>query len=202
MGDLELRAREFAAAAHHGQKRKYTFDPYIVHPAAVAALVRAVPHTEEMLAAAWLHDTVEDCGVSHKTVLDTFGNEVLLLVLWLTDVSVAGDGNRAVRKALDRAHTAKAPAEAQTVKLADLIDNSRSIVVNDPGFARTYLAEKALLLDVMTRGDAGLMAEARRLLDAGRALLYAQDSFREAVAERSATILRRGKPREIEDGGY
>jgi hypothetical protein len=76
-------------------------------------------------------------------------------------VSRPKDGNRAVRKAIDREHTARAPAGAQTVKLADLIANTRSIVKHDVAFARTYLAEKRLLLEVLTRGDAVLMAEAR-----------------------------------------
>ena len=91
-----------------------------------------------------------------------FGIDIATLVGWLTDVSKPEDGNRAHRKAMDRAHTAEAPAEAQTIKLADLISNSRSIMAHDPAFARTYLEEKRLLLAVMTRGDAGLHAEASR----------------------------------------
>jgi len=80
----------------------------------------------------------------------------------LTDVSKPEDGNRAVRKARDREHTAAAPAEAQTIKLADLISNSRSIMAHDPAFAKTYLEEKRLLLAVMTKGDPGLHSEASR----------------------------------------
>ena len=157
------RARVFATAAHTAveQVRKYTFEPYIVHPAEVASIVASVPHTDAMLAAAWLHDTVEDTGVTIETIRAEFGEEVAELVGWLTDVSRLEDGNRAVRKAADREHTARAPAAAQTVKLADLIANTRSIVKHDVAFARTYLAEKRLLLEVLTRGDAVLMAEAR-----------------------------------------
>jgi (p)ppGpp synthase/HD superfamily hydrolase len=98
------------------------------------------------------------------TILDIqieFGNEVASLVSWLTDVSRPEDGNRAVRKARDREHIAMAPAGAQTVKLADLIANTRSIVAHDPAFAKIYLAEKRMLLEVLIRGDAVLMAEAR-----------------------------------------
>lgn len=158
------RARVFATAAHAavGQVRKYTFEPYIVHPAEVAAIVASVPHTEAMLAAAWLHDTVEDTGVTIETVRTEFGSEVAELVGWLTDVSRPEHGNRAHRKALDRAHTASSPAEAQTVKLADLIANTRSIMVHDEAFAKTYLEEKRLLLAVMNKGDPTLLAEARR----------------------------------------
>ena len=162
------RARVFATAAHAavGQVRKYTFEPYIVHPAEVAGIVATVPHTNEMLAAAYLHDTVEDTGVSIVDIQKEFGNEVASLVGWLTDVSKPEQGNRAVRKAIDREHTAMAPAAAQTVKLADLIANSRSILAHDPAFARVYLEEKRMLLEVLTRGDATLMAEARRIVGA------------------------------------
>ena len=165
MNNVE-RARVFATAAHAavGQVRKYTFEPYIVHPAEVAGIVATVPHTNEMLAAAYLHDTVEDTGVSIVDIQKEFGNEVASLVGWLTDVSKPEQGNRAVRKAIDREHTAMAPAAAQTVKLADLIANSRSILAHDPAFARVYLEEKRMLLEVLTRGDATLMAQARRIV--------------------------------------
>ena len=145
----------FATAAHAavGQLRKYTFEPYIVHPAEVAAIVAEYGGTPEMIAAAWLHDTVEDTGVTSELIRKEFGDEVADLVGWLTDVSRPDHGNRAQRKAVDRAHTAAAPAAAQTIKLADLICNTRSIMAHDPKFAVTYLAEKRLLLEVMTKGD-------------------------------------------------
>jgi (p)ppGpp synthase/HD superfamily hydrolase len=158
-------ARMFAHGAHFavGQLRKYTNEPYIVHPAEVASIVATVPDaTEEMLAAAWLHDVVEDTGVTLDQVHLLFGADVAKLVFWLTDVSKPEDGNRAARKAIDRAHIAAAPAAAQTVKLADLISNTKSIVAHDPEFAKVYLEEKRLLLEVMTKGHPALMAEARK----------------------------------------
>ena len=94
-----------------------------------------------------------------------FGEKVAELVGWLTDVSRPEQGNRATRKAIDRAHTAMAPADAQTVKLADLISNTRSIMAHDVEFAKVYLAEKRMLLEVMTKGDATLMAEARKYIE-------------------------------------
>ena len=155
MTDTVERARMFATAAHAavGQLRKYTFEPYIVHPAEVAAIVEEYGGTPEMIAAAWLHDTVEDTGVTSELIRKEFGDEVADLVGWLTDVSRPDHGNRAQRKAVDRAHTAAAPAAAQTIKLADLICNTRSIMLHDAKFAVTYLAEKRLLLEVMTKGD-------------------------------------------------
>ena len=163
--DIVRKAQVYAMAAHAavGQKRKYTGEPYIVHPGEVASIVAAVPgSTPDMVAAAWLHDVVEDTGCTYTDIHMAFGADIAALVGWLTDVSQPHDGNRAHRKAIDREHTASAPAEAQTIKLADLISNSRSIMAHDPAFARTYLEEKRLLLAVMTRGDAGLHAEASK----------------------------------------
>jgi (p)ppGpp synthase/HD superfamily hydrolase len=155
MTDIVERARMFATAAHAavGQLRKYTFEPYIVHPAEVAGIVKEYGGSDAMIAAAWLHDTVEDTGVTSELIRKEFGDEVADLVGWLTDVSRPDHGNRAQRKAVDRAHTASAPAAAQTIKLADLICNTRSIMAHDAKFAQTYLAEKRLLLEVMTKGD-------------------------------------------------
>ena len=157
------KAQVFAIAAHSAvqQKRKYTGEPYYVHPAEVARIVAGVPgSTPDMVAAAWLHDVVEDTGCTFTDIHMAFGIDIATLVGWLTDVSQPHDGNRAHRKAVDREHTANAPAEAQTIKLADLISNSKSIMAHDPAFAKTYLEEKRLLLAVMTRGDPGLHAEA------------------------------------------
>jgi (p)ppGpp synthase/HD superfamily hydrolase len=163
MTELVERARMFATAAHAavGQLRKYTFEPYIVHPAEVVQILKTRPHDPEMVAAAWLHDVVEDTGVSIEVIRAEFGSKVSDLVGWLTDVSRPEQGNRATRKAIDRAHTASAPAEAQTIKLCDLISNTRSIVEHDAEFARVYLAEKRLLLEVMTKADPELMRRAR-----------------------------------------
>src|ERR1700749_4267236 len=120
---LESDARDFATRAHArvGQVRKYSGAPYIEHPAAVADIVRSVPHTEAMLAAAWLHDTVEDTGTTLDEIRAGFGDEVAELVEMLTDVSRPDDGNRAARKKVDRRHSARASAAAKTIKLADLI---------------------------------------------------------------------------------
>lgn len=164
--NIVQKAWVYAMAAHAavGQKRKYTNEPYIVHPYEVMTIVKSVPHTEDMLAAALLHDCVEDTSVTLTDIHMSFGPEIATLVGWLTDVSKPEDGNRAKRKAMDREHTAQAPAEAQTIKLADLISNSRSIMQHDPEFAKTYLEEKRMLLEVMTKGDRGLHAEASKYI--------------------------------------
>lgn len=154
--DLVRKAQKFATRAHKGQVRKYTGEPYIVHPIAVAETVRIHGGSDEMVAAAMLHDTIEDTDVTYEDIHKEFGVTVAGLVRELTDTSRPSDGNRAARKGIDRRRLAKASADAQTIKLADLIDNTTSIVAHDPGFARIYLKEKAALLKVMTKGLAAL----------------------------------------------
>ncbi|MCL2450531.1 MAG: HD domain-containing protein [Polyangiaceae bacterium] len=162
--ELETRAARAAAHWHADQKRKYDAGPYITHPEAVAAIVRSVPHTPEMLAAAWLHDVAEDTGVPLERIRDEFGAEVAMLVEALTKVSRPEDGDRATRKALDREHTRRACPAAKTIKLADVIDNCETIAERDPDFARGYLEEKRMLLDALREGDATLWARAHRIV--------------------------------------
>ena len=165
---LVTKADRFAELAHgsEGQLRKYTGEPYIVHPREVAEIVRSVSgHTTEMICAALLHDTVEDCTlVEIEVIHDLFGTKIAGLVDWLTDVSEPSDGNRAVRKQKDRAHLAQASADAQTVKAADIISNSGSIVEHDEKFAWVYLAEAEKTLDILVRADAELLARARQTI--------------------------------------
>jgi guanosine-3',5'-bis(diphosphate) 3'-pyrophosphohydrolase len=167
MSNLEKRARLFAIRWHNsiGQVRKYTNEPYCKHPEAVAALVRTVPHTSAMVAAAFCHDVLEDTPCTEAQLRAELGDAVADLVMWLTDISKPEDGNREIRKRIDREHTAAAPREAKTVKLADLIDNSRSIVKYDPDFARTFLTEMRLLLDeALAEGDPALWAMADEIV--------------------------------------
>ena len=160
--DLVERARQFATAAHRGvgQLRKYTGQPYEEHLRRVAALVQGFTDDREMIAAAWLHDVVEDTPATIEDVEREFGAGVRELVDALTDVSRPDDGNRAVRKARDREHLAAASPRAQTVKLADLIDNCDDICRHNSGFGRIFLEEMGELLGVLTRADPALLKRA------------------------------------------
>ena len=151
--DVTERARRFATRAHDGQVRKYTGEPYIVHPIAVAKLVRSVDLDDEVVAAAFLHDVVEDCAISIEEIAERFGSRVAQFVGEVTNVSRPEDGNRKARKALDRAHLSKASPEGKSIKLADMLDNSQSIIPRDPGFARVYLREMELVLPELSDGN-------------------------------------------------
>lgn len=154
------KALKFATKAHGDQKRKYTGEPYINHPKSVASIVKSVNHDKYMITAALLHDVVEDTEATIEDVKAIFGGKVSSLVWWLTDQSKPSDGGRKERKEIDRNHIEKAPAKAQTIKLADLIDNTSSIVKHDENFARVYMAEKKLLLGVLIKGDKSLHKKA------------------------------------------
>ena len=155
----------FAMKAHDGQKRKYTGEDYIVHPMAVSRMVSLYGGSLVQQAGALLHDVVEDTDHTLAEIDTLFGSEVATLVEWLTDTSKPSDGNRAIRKAIDRKRLAEAPVEAQFVKLADLIDNSKTIFIFDKSFAPMFKAEMALLMKDMTKVvDSSLWDEAQKVL--------------------------------------
>lgn len=164
---LVQRASRFATQAHRriDQRRKYSKQSYEVHLKAVADLVASVTEDQEMIAAAWLHDTVEDTPATLQEIEREFGSGVAELVSDLTDVSRPGDGNRAERKAIDRMHSAQASLRAKTVKLADLIDNCRDICSHDERFARVFVLEMSALLEVLSEADPRLLKQAQETVE-------------------------------------
>lgn len=150
---LAHRAMNFARAMHRTQVRRYTGEPYATHLAEVAALVATVAPpemSEQMQAVAWLHDTIEDQGVSYEILAEAFDDAVASGVQALSDLE---PGNRATRKAAACLRLSEAPAWVQTIKVADLISNTPSIVAHDPRFARQYLYEMSLLVDALYLAD-------------------------------------------------
>lgn len=164
MSDFLTQVVDFAHKAHDGHVRKYTGEPYTNHLRAVANLVQDHGGDETAVAVAWLHDTVEDVGVTFTDLQNRFGEDVAKGVFWLTDTDTSL-GNRKTRKMLDAMRLAAAPDWVKTVKLADLFDNTHSIVAHDPKFAKVYLAEKAMLLGVMKGGNADLRKMVERNLE-------------------------------------
>jgi hypothetical protein len=197
MHELVERAMKYATEAHGriDQRRKYTGQPYDVHLRRVAEIVQTVTDDAETVAAAWLHDTVEDTPATFQDIEREFGPAVRGLVAELTDVSRPSDGNRAVRKAIDREHLARASARAQTVKLADLIDNCTDIVRHDEQFGRVFVAEMGALLEVLVEGDPALVKRARKVraesarklgLDPGASVLELPDPVEDDLGDHRA----------------
>ncbi|HGL3854496.1 TPA: HD domain-containing protein [Klebsiella aerogenes] len=167
---LELKARMFAAGAHAGvgQKRKYTGEDYINHPVAVAEIVRNSGGTDEMIAAAMLHDTIEDTQVTFGHIFSLFGERVAEMVDALSNKAKPEDGNRETRFFINvRALRERLDMQSRVIKLADLIHNTQSITKYDQKFAAQYLAEKAFMLNVLFNGaeigvSAGEISQRRR----------------------------------------
>ncbi len=159
---LVEKAKEFATTAHKriNHLRKYNNQSYTVHLSSVANIVASVSDDEEMIAAAWLHDVVEDTPATLYDVEKEFGTGVAELVENLTDISMPSDGNRRIRKRIDRQHVARASLRAKTIKLADLIDNALDICKHDTEFAVQYLQEMGALLEVLDEADAALYKRA------------------------------------------
>jgi len=159
------KAKLFSKVAHEaiGQKRKYTGEPYFNHPLRVMKLVASVlPDDEDAQIVALLHDTVEDTDVTLAFIRDEFGQRVEQGVFALTDTpTVEGGPNRKERKKMDRERLSKAEGWVQTVKVADMIDNTSTIVEYDPKFAKVYLEEKRLLLSELTSADPILLEQAQ-----------------------------------------
>lgn len=165
MSGLIYRAKNFAERAHASQVRKYSGEPYAVHLREVAGYCAEVGCRGEVVAAAWLHDAKEDQGVTGDELVALFGHDVARLVEEVTDQSRPEDGNREMRKTIDREHVGRGSAEGKTIKLADLISNTKSIVSRDPHFAVTYMREKRLLMPLLADGHQTLYGRAMDLLE-------------------------------------
>lgn len=157
---------------HAGQFRKYTRRPYWEHPYEVASiLIQHGIRDDSILAAALLHDTLEDTDMPAQLIRERYGMRVAMLVHDLTEVET--EGNRRERKEREAHRLWEVSGDAQTIKCADLISNTKDIVPHDPGFARVYLAEKDYVLSGFKYADERLLAEAERVLSQAQAALAA-----------------------------
>jgi (p)ppGpp synthase/HD superfamily hydrolase len=175
MSLLEMQAAMFAFDAHKGQVRKFSYEPYIVHPAEVASITSQVTNDPEALAAAWLHDVVEDCGIDIHTIKMLFGDNVALYVGDLTNPSQINPElkklNRMQRKAADREHLMNSAVGSKTVKLADILSNIHSLTYNDPSFARVWVKEKEAVLPYLEGGSIELWALASAAIGSAKLFL-------------------------------
>ena len=131
MQDLIERAERIARVCHAGQCRKgVAKEPYTVHLEAVSSLVAAWGGSDGAIAAAWLHDTVEDCPTtSHEDLIAEFGDRVANFVAELTDDKSLP---KPKRKELQIENAAKKTPEAALVKLADKTSNVGAIAKSPP----------------------------------------------------------------------
>ena len=127
------KAYDIAKQLHAGQFRKITREPYITHPVAVAEMVRDNGGNQSTIAAAYLHDVLEDVPNSYSkdNMLNDFGHEVTDLVDYVTETKLDNNGLELPwkqRKVAYISRIKKAPKQAQLISLADKVNNIRSML--------------------------------------------------------------------------
>lgn len=129
---IVLKAAQFAARKHKDQRRKdAAASPYINHPLALANLLREEGMVGDavVIAAALLHDTIEDTETDYDELRGQFGDEVAEIVAEVTDTKWL---KKTSRKRLQISKAARASNGAKLVKLADKISNLRDIIASPP----------------------------------------------------------------------
>lgn len=136
-----LHAANFAAEKHVSQKRKgAAAEPYVNHLLEVAELIAGALAEPDpnLVIAALLHDTIEDCGVIRDEIAQRFGDDVAALVVEVTDNKTLP---KAERKRLQVANAPYKSPRAQMLKLADKVSNLRAILNSPPA---NWTAERKL----------------------------------------------------------
>ena len=119
----------FATNAHHNSERRGKGFPYIIHPLEVMSIVATMTNDQDLLAAAVLHDTVEDTDVTIDMIKKEFGERVALIV---QNESVRDDGTLSwkERKTLSINHLKEASLDSKIVGLGDKLSNMRAIYMD------------------------------------------------------------------------
>ena len=143
------RAILFAVKAHSGTERRGKGFPYVIHPMEAMAIVATITPDPELLAAAALHDTVEDTDITLDVLRAEFGERVAKLVADESDVFTEGKSEEETwhqrkKAAIDR--PARAPHDAKIVALGDKLSNMRAI-------ARDYAAQGDALWNIFHAKD-------------------------------------------------
>lgn len=178
MDEILAKITDFGDQAHGEQLRKYAPDRYMVHPVRVMEKLKSYTDDITILAAALLHDVLEDTPVTRSKMQDFL--ETLLnaqqakrtaeLVVELSDVYVKKNFpnlNRRTRKSKELERLEKTSADSQTIKYSDILDNSLEISDQDPQFARVYLSEASLILKKLDKGSPELRKEAMKAVEQG-----------------------------------
>jgi len=164
---LLARAYHFAALAHEKQRRKGERGaPYINHLTDVAEMVARAVNGQDapLVAAAVLHDTVEDTAVSEADLREAFGDDIASLVMEATDDKSLP---KAKRKRLQIEYAPHASPRAKILKMADKISNLNSLSHSPPDWTaqrKQAYVEWALAVAKGLRGESewldGLFDEA------------------------------------------
>jgi len=146
--NLVEKAKTFAEMKHKGQMRKFENKPYFIHPERVAHILyqfKISKNISQLIAAAYLHDTLEDTNTTIEEIRDNFGDLVASIVLELTSdkeqITQLGKKEYLANK------MAKMSSYALTLKLADRIDNVNKLNWQNDKFKNKYKEETYYILD-------------------------------------------------------
>jgi (p)ppGpp synthase/HD superfamily hydrolase len=153
MTNLEQMADLFQIAAHGavGQRRKFSNLPYHVHPQQVRDMLREhIPDvSQEILAAALLHDVLEDTAITRSTIYNIFGYEVGALVGGMTKNAYPDDVRRRDKFFMETHRMSAQSRDVKTIKIADSICNMNDFINQNPEYARkVYVPEKKILFEM------------------------------------------------------
>ncbi len=168
---LLTRAFHYACKCHARQKRKGAAgEPYVNHLADVARRVAEATGGADidLIAAALLHDTIEDVGVSRDDLVIAFGEDITALVVEVTDDKSM---EKAERKRLQVVNAAKISDRAKMLKLADKASNARAMVASPPDWSDRRKREYADWAEAVAEGLRGVNQTLERELDAAIAAL-------------------------------
>ena len=138
------RAIQFAVRAHAGTERRGKGFPYIIHPLEAVSIVATITPDQEILAAAALHDTVEDTDVTLEQICSEFGDRIASLVMIESVVDDEGTWHERKQKAIDLIDNA--PLDAKIVAMGDKLSNMRAI-------ARDYAVQGDSLWNLFHTND-------------------------------------------------
>ena len=156
-------AREDTIKFHAGQQRKWSEEPYHTHPIRVADAILNSKwgEYEDLVIAAYGHDWLEDCEANPKYIMDMYGEDVLNLILEVTDVFTKEKYptlNRHYRKVCEFDRINSISRLGKVLKIFDRLDNLSDNL--DAGFAPLYLSESSsLLIAVEDVNEAGYVDE-------------------------------------------
>lgn len=163
---LVAEAADFAAQRHTGTPRKARPDePYVNHLAEVASLLADATDgaDAELVAAGWLHDTIEDTETTREELAQRFSDRVAALVVECTDDMNLSQTERRQKQIEDAPH--KSPS-AKLIKIADKVSNIRARIVPNPsGAQRNDLAAYAIWAEHVVAGCRGVNARLDTMFD-------------------------------------
>lgn len=139
----------FIKERHAGQLRKLSKEFYVVHPIKVAKILKTMNENDDLVKAAYLHDTIEDTNTTFEELRQKFGLKVANLVKELTSdrsaIKELGKAQYLAKKMNDMS------MDALTIKLADRLDNVSDLNASDLEFTRKYLKETQFILENLKR---------------------------------------------------